>query len=169
MHRNRKDRFLAALGLISVNFQCLEKHMEFFAWALIGEEQGVGQIVTSQLSFQRLCDLLVSLFRYRTEDSGLIQELEGLVKRASQVVGERDIATHSCWAGDLDLDILRVKVTAKRKTGLQHQYEHVDPDDLLTIAHSIKQVWEDMLMFIEKAKGAGVVELESYQITTPAA
>jgi hypothetical protein len=160
MHMSKKKRFLEALGLISANFQCLEMYMQIFAWDLIGEDQNVGQIVTSQLSFQRLCDLLVSLFKYRTKDSRLIQELERLVKRASEVAGQRDVAIHSCWAGDLETEILRVKMTAKRKSGLKHQFEDTDPESLLTIARSIKRVWEDLREFVCKTKNAGGLSWE---------
>ena len=169
MDGSRKKQFLMALGLISVNFQCLEKHMEFFAWSLIGEDQEIGQIVTSQISFNRLCDLIGSLFRYRARGSGLVKELDGLIKRASEVVEERDRVIHSSWFGDLESSILRVKITAKSKTGLKHQYEYTDPDDLLKIGRSIEQVWKDLKEFIKKAENEGIITLTSYQVKTPAA
>ena len=169
MDGSRKKQLFAAIGLISVNFQCLEKSMEFFAWALIGEDQEIGQIVTSQISFNRLCDLIGSLFRYRAGGSGLVKELDGLIKRASKVAEERDRVIHSNWAGDLESSILRVKITAKRETGLKHQYEYTDPNDLLKIGGSIEQVWKDLMGFIKKAENEGIITPTSRQIKTPAA
>jgi hypothetical protein len=164
MDRSRKDKFLASLGVITVNFQCLEKYMEFFIWALIGDDQEIGQIVTSQISFNGLCDLLSSLFRYRAENSELVKELDDLIKRANEVVGERNKFIHSSWFGDFESSIVRVKITARGKTGLKHQYENIGPDDLLSLGRSIKLVWEALMEFIKKSEDAGIISPTSYQV-----
>jgi hypothetical protein len=56
------SEFLIALGRISVNFQVLELYVGILTWSLISLGERIGQIVTSQLFFNRLCDLLASLF-----------------------------------------------------------------------------------------------------------
>lgn len=165
----RKDNFLAALGLITANFQVLEKYTEFFVWSLIGQDQEIGQIVTSQMSFDRICDTLYSLFRYRTQNSEMIKELDNIIQRTFQAEEKRNSVIHSSWLGlgSPDSSITRFKITSKWKKGLKHQYEEMTPGDLRKIALFIKQVQEELQSFIVKAQGEGIVSLSSYQIKTP--
>jgi hypothetical protein len=67
--------FLAELGLLSANFQALEKILEFFIWGLLGQDTEVGQTITAQLNFRRICALLSNLFRLRTQDCDMIERL----------------------------------------------------------------------------------------------
>lgn len=164
---NKKQKFFASLGLISANFQCLEKYMEFLAWGLIGDDQEIGQIVTSQMSFIRLCDLLSSLIRYRSKNPELVKELDEIIKKASEVEEARNKVIHSCWFGDLDTKILRVKITAKGKVGLKHQYEHMEPEDLYNLGRSIKQVWETLLDFMNKLEAEGIITPTNHHVITP--
>ena len=167
---SRKDRFLAALGLVSTNYQVLEKYVEFFVWTLIGQDQEIGQILTSQMSFRRLCDTLCSLFRHRVQDSEMVEELEGIIKKAAQAEERRNALIHSSWWGleSTDLPVTRLKITSKRKRGLKHTYESMDPDDLREVALFIKEVVEELQDLIDKAQDEGIVNITSYQIKTPA-
>jgi len=165
--------FLAALGLITFNFQNFEKEIEFLAWALIGSDQEIGQIVTSQMSFRKLCDTLGSLIRYRTSDAELISELDGLLDKAAKIEQERNTIVHSAWFWSMAHDpkgaITRLKITAKGDKGLKHQYQSVQVSDLSSIASSIKSVASEVMAFRIKAKDRGVIDYPSSQIKSPAA
>jgi hypothetical protein len=93
-----------------------------------------------------------------------IKELDEIIKRASEVEVERNKVIHSCWFGDLDSSILRVKITARGKAGLTHQYEHIEPDNLLNLGRSIKQVWEDLMEFTKKSEDEGIISPTSHQV-----
>ena len=167
---SRKDRFLAALGLVSANYQVLEKYVEFFVWTLIGQEQEIGQVLTSQMSFGRLCDTLCSLFRCRVQNLEMIEELESTIKKAAQAEERRNTVIHSSWCGleSTDLPIIRFKITSKRRTGLKHTYQSMNPDDLREMALFIKEVVEELQGLMVKAQGKGIINITSYQIKTPA-
>ena len=65
--------FYEGLGRTIANFQMLEQLTEFFTWSLIGNDQDIGQMITSQLSFQKLCDLAFAIFKYKFDDQYLRQ------------------------------------------------------------------------------------------------
>ena len=99
----------------------------------------------------------------------MVEELDKLIGRANQFEGERNQVIHSCWFGDLETSILRVKITARSKTGLQLHNELYDPDNLLKISRNIKQLCEDLEEFIKKSENERIITLTSYEVKMPAA
>jgi len=61
--------FLAAIGAITVEFANLETVLETAIWSLLVgislENQALGRIVTSDLSFRRKLDLFEALLKHR--------------------------------------------------------------------------------------------------------
>jgi hypothetical protein len=55
---------MLALGEMTVSFADVEGQISQLIWNLLGDDQKVGQIVTTQLSFRRQLDLLDALFRH---------------------------------------------------------------------------------------------------------
>ena len=162
---------LAALGLIAYNFQNFEKQIEFLAWCLIGGDQAIGQIVTSQIPFARLCDLLGSLFRYRTNDAELIAELDDLLAKAANIEQDKNIIMHSAWAvaNGPKAVVTRFKITARRDKGIKHQFQSMEASDLSKIASSVRKAANEFSAFMKKAKDKGIINFPSGQIKSPRA
>ncbi len=149
------DDFLRALGRISANFQALEASIAFLTWSLINADQTIGQIITSQVSFNRLCDLLSSLFRYRVKEQALLEKLEEILRKASEAEQRRNTVIHSVWmTDDVSGEPFRLKITSKRKKGLDIHTENIDAAELNKIADFIRNVAEDMLKFIADSNQA---------------
>jgi len=92
------------IGRLCMAFQNLESVICFLTWTLIGECQQVGQIVTSNMSFSRVCDTLVGLSVYRFgEDTDTTKSIAALVKQASQLEQKRNRFIHSYWTIDKSL------------------------------------------------------------------
>lgn len=155
------DAFLKALGRISANFQALEMYIAAFTWSLISSDQNVGQIVTSQISFSRLCDLLSSLFRHKVKSPDLIEELDGILQRASEAEQQRNTIIHSAWLTDeedTDKSPSRFKITSKRKKGFDIQVEDTDADKLNEIADLLRDVAKEIIPFMSRVKERGYID-----------
>jgi hypothetical protein len=139
-----------AIGRISVMFSDVETWTSAFIWQLIGPDQHVGQMVTAGMSFPRQLDLLTSLFRHRFPDPSLLQSLELLTKRISELEQQRNAVLHSSWvlqSSDPN-EATRFKITANRKKGLHHAKEVTRPAELDTIADGFQQVLSDFCAFM---------------------
>lgn len=144
------DELALEIGRISVAFVDVEAWASFFIWSLIGPDQHVGQIVTSEVSFSRQLDMLVSLFQHRCDDSAKVERLRQLVARLSETEQQRNTFLHSLWthqSPDLS-EALRLKITAKRKKGLSHAKETVSATQLQNVTKSFQLILGDFSTFV---------------------
>ena len=58
------DEALKQIGRVTVNFASMEFQVGFVIAALMGVSQDIGLMVTSEQSFQRKLDLLISLLKH---------------------------------------------------------------------------------------------------------
>ena len=143
-----KPEQLQALGQITADFQVLEETISSFILDLIGAEPDVGEIITSELSFRKLIDLLSALFKHQVRNDTKIAEMERLVLRANVVEQKRNTIIHSGWAlGNTDETITRVKTTAKQRHGLRVQSVEMDTVMLKQIADEIAELSADLSDF----------------------
>jgi len=145
-----KNEFLIGLGKITGNFAYLEAVVSFFVWELVDDQQ-IGQIVTSQLSFDRLLNVLGALYRYRSKCEGKIDELMELLKEASEAEQNRNKITHSVW-GFNEEGFSRMKFSVNRKKGARLQYEDIFAEDLNRIADEISEVANRIKKFMSSHK-----------------
>ena len=135
------DEQLKQIGRITANFSFLEFVLSFCICGLINDDQRVGQIITSQMSFQNLVHLLGSLFKHRGFDAEKITAFDKLLGEAMQIEQRRNEITHSIWATHQDEGkSSRVKITARFKKGFEMQWEPMGVDELKQIADSITNV-----------------------------
>src|SRR3989344_592685 len=73
------------IGKVSTHFALLESYISNLIIIFLEKDQRIGQIITSNCSFQRLMDLLSSLAKYKLKDLNDLSDLEDLMKRANQV------------------------------------------------------------------------------------
>jgi len=133
------DKLISALGSITVSFSTLELFISYFVWGLIGPDPKLGKIITSQMSFSRLLDLLSSLFKYRVHDDKKIETLKDLVTKAGQAEEKRNTYVHSSWWIEYG-KISRSKITAKRKNGFNQQIQDISIKELKEEADFITNV-----------------------------
>jgi hypothetical protein len=141
------DRHLRQIGDITVSFALVENVMQGLAWSLIGRDQQVGQIVTAELSFQRLRALTLSLYRVKRGDDPGFDTLKELMGRAATVEQDRNRIVHSVWGAGKGETITRIKATAKEKQGLRFGFEEVTEDDLRQLGDALKELAHDIQRF----------------------
>src|SRR6266542_4330337 len=156
------DEHLRMLGGITERFQFLELTLAVFSWSLIGQEQPIGQIVTAQMSFKNLCTLVGSLVQHRIADSALQEEARKLLARAAKVEEDRNRIIHSMWGvrdDPLPAIIVRIKITARGKKGLDFKTEQMTVDMLKTVANKVQRTAQEVLAFMAKIEQQGFITL----------
>jgi hypothetical protein len=144
-HGKKEDELYKAIGKVSNYYSGLESYISSLIWVLIGAGQGVGEIITSELSFPRLITLLRCLFRYRKSDPMEIEKLNSILTRATDIELRRNRVIHSMWAVSTQSnDLLRVKTTARSKTGLKYHFDRTNFDELKKLTDDIVYTISDL-------------------------
>lgn len=140
-----------AIGRITVAFSELDSWLSSFIWALIGpfDEQHLGQIVTAELSFRQKIDLLAALFKYRCKDIAKQLELRALLTKIAELEQKRNTIQHSLWIRQSENaeEVIRLKITAKRKNGLIHSKKVVTVEQLDEIFKKLKEATSNLSSF----------------------
>ena len=141
------DDHLKQLGRITVNFQLIETVFSFLLWQLNDpKDQRKGQILTSRMSFSRICDVLVSLAKYVLSDDERAGRIKEFVRQASQLEQKRNSVIHSAWTSGVEGDVsVRFKYVTSRRKGFQVISERTTPDDLKNIADEAKEIGDRFL------------------------
>lgn len=144
------DEHCLAIGKCTLAFAELDAWVSSFAWALIGPDQHVGQIVTSEMSFSRKIDLLSSLFKHRCSNMASREELRVLLARLSELEQERNRVQHSLWIRQSQDPALatRLKITARRKHGLAHAKEEITSEPLDRLSNELQVAVSDFAGFM---------------------
>ena len=141
---------LQALGQITANFTILEDFIKSLITDLIGSDTKVATIITCELSFRKLMDLLAAISAYRVADEEKLETMKRIISRAGEIEQKRNTVIHSGWAFGKDAgDLTRVKTTAKRKHGLRFHNEPMDTATLYAIADEIAELSGDIVKFHE--------------------
>jgi hypothetical protein len=143
MGLHKYEEITAALGDIAIAFQSLEQSVaEAFSALLKSDGMTTGQIIASQLSFQKLVLVFESLFRYRVKDRAMLVEVKLLTKESMNLEAERNRYFHSYYdLREIMLDQYafdKVKRTLKMGRGLKHQSELFDPAKAVQLAADMR-------------------------------
>jgi len=152
----------ASLGDLSMAFQELENGLiVVFAGLADPKDDIVGVIIASQLSFRRLIALIDAVGRYRTKKSGLIDEMQSLLKESCLLEEERNKYIHSFYdlreiAGDR-VTYERMKNRIKTGKGFSPDYEMLDTGKVDAITERLRILIAGVDLFFERLQKEGVV------------
>ena len=139
------DEHLRNLGRVAATFQAVEIRVAIWAWSLIGSDQAVGRMVTSQLPFGKLCLLAETLFQYRFPDSPTAVRFSDLMKRSLKAEEHRNQLFHSAWTvADAAGTVFRVKSTLKMGRGLFTQAPPVMVEEIVKVADELRAIADDL-------------------------
>ncbi len=140
------ETHLKAIGNIAVSFALLETLLASTLHLFIGAAQPIGHMVTAQLSFKRMVDLLGALIQARFKNHDELAEWTPLIKRLHRAEVERNIIMHSFWvAGNSQGTITCVKTTARSPQGLRHQFKTMRVEGLDNIAETLLRLTGDLI------------------------
>jgi hypothetical protein len=114
----------------------------------VDESVRVGHILASQLSFARLRASILALHKERFGENSDYVQLKDLMARAERIEAERNNITHSFWgAGDTAETIIRLKITAYSKRGLNFDTQVYSTAVLDDFALSIRKLTDEFIEF----------------------
>ena len=131
---------LAEIGRITATFALLELCLHKLIYYLMGSHEETSLIVTSELSFNNLQTLAMSLAIEHNEKkritNDILEKLKDTMKSTSTAEQLRNTISHSTYGSSCNDKVIRTKYTAKRKKGLSFQREEMHINDI----HDISKV-----------------------------
>jgi hypothetical protein len=141
-----------AVGEIAVAFGNLELYVSGAIWQLLGISdktvEQLAQAITAEMSFDRKVHAFASMYKIRFPADATNPDLKKLVARLFEVQDLRNQVLHSNWPEpDDETERLRVKSSAKTKSGLKTSVSAVTADDMFGIVKAIHEVGQDFGKF----------------------
>jgi hypothetical protein len=158
------DEVYAAIGRVTVNFQMLEAAIMMTTGAMISSDPKSGQIITSQLSFNRLCTTLDALVRHRVPDPALQASLDSALHNASLAEDQRNTILHSIYLAHKDAGragATRAKITVRRGKGIRVELKDMDAESINTLADSILEAWDEFVAVMTALETRGIIGLSA--------
>lgn len=144
--RKSELELLHALGELIVWFQNAENWMKKFVGVLLDiKDEKLCKIVTSDMPFQPLWHVLMSLYRYREEDKSSVKQFEKLLWTIEQLEKKRNKLIHSGWFSSPS-GIIQVKSTAKFRNGLNVVEEAYDISKIKDISKQLKKATQELVL-----------------------
>lgn len=139
-HHVVSEDMLTLIGDITVSFSTLEHKFQLIASDLISRtDNKLGLIITSELSFQRLRALNVSLYLHKYGEDENHGKFRELISKAAELENKRNGIIHSIWISSGQPGVVvRSKTTAKEKKGLKHFHEEIGLPHLKEFLLNIK-------------------------------
>lgn len=142
------------LGLICIEFQMLETALKAGISELVAIDDPIlGTLITAEVSFKGLLDLLFAVFEYEWEGSDRPKQLKPILGRCHAAESKRNQLIHSNWYPPTTKQgVTRVKFTARNKKGLRAQQESVTPGDMQKIAEELRACRKELASFLVGAR-----------------
>lgn len=145
---HESDHLFSEIGRVTVRWAELEDVLADFIVCLLNDERTYTCIVATELGYQGLTNLLVSLYIARHGDDTDLASLRKLLAQADAVEQTRNQIVHSTWvsAGAPHV-VTRIKSTAKRKRGYDTVVENYDLDRFRAVSDEIARVRSELAQF----------------------
>ncbi len=149
------DEVLVEIGKITVIFAFIEDSLAEVIGIIVtlgGRPPGLGAIVTAELSFKQRVGTLDSLLLFTLgREHEVTREFVKVKRLLSKAEQERNRVVHSVWmnkSGAVDPHAtIRIKTSAKQKTGLRLDRQLLDLDALQRITDIVGDAYGQLCMF----------------------
>ncbi len=133
------DSCSMALGKLLMEFQGLEQWLTRIAGYLLDPDDfQVGILVTSEMPFRGVLNLVYSLAQHRKLDPELVESLRECLKGCSSVEQRRNNLIHSYWTPEPEtVCVTRYKYTAKFPRGYKPQVEKISAEEIYEVIEDI--------------------------------
>lgn len=152
----------AALGNMQMAFQELENGLIIVLASLVDlNDDRVGVIMATQLSFRRVAAVLDALCRHRTQNPELISQMESLLSESCRLEEERNKYAHSFYdlreiAGER-ITYERMKNRIKSRKGYSPDYDMLDTAKVDALSDRFRILITAVDLFFERLQEEGVV------------
>ena len=144
----------SVIGKLSVGFQHIETILGLLIGRLMGTEKHIGSIISSQLSFRKLCELCGTLYRYRIKDENEITKFNLILQKLDKIAEERNTIIHSLLAIDIENnEATFIKIKPPRGKDFEVKYKDANVSELNSLIDTMNSTNKELFnLYIELHK-----------------
>ena len=146
------DEVVRGLGLVCIEFQMLESLLKAAINDLVVKDNDplMGDIITAELSFEGLMDLLYAAWKYRHGGSPNVAPLAKILKRCAKAKVKRNQLLHSEWYRDQKdgEGAIRVKMSHRGRKGFRIKNEKITPAIMNEVAEELRRCRHELAKFL---------------------
>lgn len=141
---------LPSIGLVTVNYRLLEMHLEVGIWQLlgVGKMQNIGKIVTADLTFSKLINLIGSLHNELCKNVNMRNEFQQLLIEIKNISAERNNIIHTISGLGKDGKALMLSAKMRSPKGIKLKISHASKEEFEKVANSISEVAFKLISFV---------------------
>lgn len=144
------DDMLKVLGAISVNFNDLERFMDYAIWQFYwNSPSGLQRIVSAGTGINTKCRLFSSAFSELIKERSAAKELADIIKKIRKANDARNLMLHSHWQPEEE-GFTRWKLKTNPKLGYDFDEVEMTVEDLEKVADQIYDAADEFYKFISK-------------------
>ncbi len=113
MKHSVSQKHLASIGDVVVSFNLLEQFYHMITWGILTDSQELGRAVTAKMSFRKLREIALELYKKKNGEDGLYSEFLILKKKVDKIEDERDRIVHDLWMG-VGGELSKIQTTMKQ-------------------------------------------------------
>lgn len=151
-------------------FSALEDTLGWLMGEILGGDDEVRNIISSQASFARLLSITDGLYRKKVTDPALVAKWDALVPRISGAEQKRNRVTHSTWGiwweERPNVFVSQERNTIRGRRGLQASKEKASPQHVTGVAEEIEQVNLDVIDFLIETNRKGFIRTFDHRLKT---
>lgn len=141
------QNLLPSIGLVTVNYRMLEMNLAVGIWQLLGG-QPIGIIVTTDLNFSKLMNLIGSLHEELCKDSKSRKEFQDLLKEINLISRKRNKIIHTITGLGKDGKALMISANMRSPKGLKVKISHASKEEFEKVAESISELTVKLQLFV---------------------
>lgn len=153
----------APLGRLTMAFSALEHSLSWLIGELLGGDYIVRDLLTSQLSFQRLLNVADGTYRHKVTDAALIGHWNSLQGTIAACEERRNAVTHSSWGiwweDQTNIYVSQEKTRIKRGKGLLRSKILASAAEISQIAVHIEETNLELIDLLIETNKKGFIHI----------
>lgn len=149
--KRRWDDVVHGLGSVCMEFQMMGSVLKAAISDLVAKDDPVmGSMITAELSFEGLMDLLYASWEYRWEGSSKVADLAKILDRCAKVKCKRNQLLHSEWyrVSKDGEGAFRVKMSYRSRKGFRVKNEKITPAIMNEVADELCSCRQALAKFL---------------------
>ena len=160
---NSLDQFYAPVGKVIVLFNHIEISLIMLAQGMCISEFPVVSALMAEASFGRKLDALKCMADVKLKNNPLMSEFNELLKKLQAAEEIRNRISHTVWMKSADDKYMKMKWSAKRKTGNDPGLGSASICDIEEAGKQIQETSGELMAFMQNLQRSGVLKIKYVQ------
>lgn len=154
------NHFFGPVGRVVVLFNQIDITLTLLAGGMCISEFGAVSALMAEASFSRKLDALRCIGDTKITDASLVKRLQEVLKKLQAAEDTRNRIVHTSWSGSPSGQLMKLKWSAKRKTGNLPGLRNATLKEIEEAGDEIRSAFADLVAFVRILQRSGIVKIK---------